>query len=52
MLELKMILSMVFLFCVLLVCWDLQDAKQQFASGMLLVVSLALVLVLQVGAKK
>jgi hypothetical protein len=48
----NMIFSMVFLFCVLLVSWNLQDAGQQFASGLLLVVSLALVFVLQVGAKR
>ena len=45
----KMILSMVFLFSVLLVSWNLQDAGQQFAGALLLVVSLALAFVLQVG---
>lgn len=45
----KMSLSMVFLFCVLLVSWNLQDAGQQLAGALLLVVSLALVFVLQVG---
>jgi hypothetical protein len=44
--------SMVFLFAVLLVCWDLQDAGQQLAGAVLVVVSLALVFVLQVGAKR
>jgi hypothetical protein len=48
----KMILSMVFLFSVLLVSWNLQDAGQQFAGALLLVVSLALAFVLQVGAKR
>lgn len=48
----KMTLSMVFLFCVLLVCWNLQDAGQQFAGALLLVVSLALAFVLQVGDQK
>jgi hypothetical protein len=48
----KMTLSMVFLFCVLLVSWNLQDAGQQFAGALLLVVSLALAFVLQVGAKR
>jgi hypothetical protein len=46
------VLSMVFLFAVLLVCWSLQDAGQQFAGALLLVVSLALVFVLQVGVKR
>jgi hypothetical protein len=50
--ELKMIFSMVFLFAVLLVSWSLQDAGLQFAGALLLVVSLALVFVLQVGAKR
>lgn len=45
----KMSLSMVFLFCVLLVSWNLQDAGQQLAGALLLVVSLALAFVLQVG---
>ena len=48
----KMSLSMVFLFCVLLVSWSLQDAGQQFAGALLLVVSLALCFVLQVGDNK
>ena len=48
----KMTLSMVFLFCVLLVSWNLQDAGQQFAGALLLVVSLALAFVLQVGDNK
>ena len=48
----KMTLSMVFLFCVLLVSWNLQDAGQQFEGALLLVVSLALAFVLQVGAKR
>jgi hypothetical protein len=48
----KMTLSMVFLFSVLLVCWDLQDAGQQLAGALLLVVSLALCFVLQVGDNK
>jgi hypothetical protein len=48
----KMALTMVFLFSVLLVCWDLQDAGQQLAAGLLLVVSLALCFVLQVGDQK
>jgi hypothetical protein len=48
----KMTLSMVFLFSVLLVCWDLQDAGQQLAGALLLVVSLALCFVLQVGDQK
>lgn len=43
------LLSMVFLFSVLLVSWNLQDAGQQFAGALLLVVSLALAFVLQVG---
>lgn len=45
----KIILSMAFLFCVLLVSWNLQDAGQAFAGALLLVVSLALAFVLQVG---
>lgn len=48
----KTILSMVFLFSVLLVAWNLQDAGQQFAGALLLVVSLALVFVLQIGDNK
>jgi hypothetical protein len=48
----KMILSMVFLFSVLLVCWSLQDAGQQLAGALLLVVSLALCFVLQVRDQK
>ena len=48
----KMTLSMVFLFCVLLVSWNLQDAGQQFAGALLLVVSLALAFVLQVRDNK
>ena len=48
----KMTLSMVFLFCVLLVSWNLQDAGQQLAGALLLVVSLALAFVLQVGDNK
>lgn len=48
----KMILSMMFLFAVLLVSWSLQDAGQQFAGALLLVVSLALCFVLQVGDNK
>jgi hypothetical protein len=48
----KMILSMVFLFSVLLVCWGLQDAGQQLAGAVLMVISLALVFVLQVGDNK
>lgn len=48
----KMILSMVFLFSVLLVSWNLQDAGQHFAGALLLVVSLALAFVLQVGDNK
>jgi hypothetical protein len=52
MLELKMVLSMVFLFAVLLVSWHLQDAGQQFAGALLFIVSLALVFVLQVGEGK
>ena len=46
------LLSMVFLFSVLLVCWSLQDAGQQLAGALLLVVSLALCFVLQVGDNK
>jgi hypothetical protein len=46
------VLSMVFLFSVLLVCWGLQDAGQQFEGALLLVVSLALAFVLQVGGNK
>jgi hypothetical protein len=46
------VLSMVFLFCVLLVSWSLQDAGQQFEGALLLVVSLALAFVLQVGDNK
>ena len=48
----NMVLNMVFLFAVLLVCWSLQDAGQQFAGALLLVVSLALCFVLQVGDNK
>jgi hypothetical protein len=44
--------SMLFLFAVLLVCWNLQDAGQQLAGALLLVVSLALCFVLQVGDNK
>ena len=44
----KTILNMVFLFSVLLVSWNLQDAGQQLAGALLLVVSLALCFVLQV----
>ena len=47
-----MILSMVFLFSVLLVCWDLQDAGQQLAGAVLMVVSLAFAFVLQLGDSK
>ena len=46
------LLSMVFLFSVLLVCWSLQDAGQELAGALLLVVSLALCFVLQVGDNK
>lgn len=48
----KMILSMAFLFFVLTIAWNLQDAGQQFAGALLLVVSLALAFVLQVGDNK
>ena len=48
----KMILSMVFLFGVLLIAWNLQDAGQQLAGALLLVVSLGLAFVLQVGDNK
>jgi hypothetical protein len=44
--------SMVFLFAVLLVCWSLQDAGQQLAGAVLMVISLALVFVLQVADTK
>jgi hypothetical protein len=48
----KMIFSMAFLFSVLLVCCNLQDAGQQFAGALLLVVSMALAFVLQLGDAK
>jgi hypothetical protein len=48
----KMIFSMVFMFGVLLTAWNLQDAGQQLAGALLFVVSLALVFVLQVVAKR
>jgi FtsH-binding integral membrane protein len=48
----KMTLSMVFLFGVLLIAWNLQDAGQQLAGAVLMVVSLALCFVLQVGDNK
>jgi hypothetical protein len=48
----NMIFSMLFLFAVLLVSWNLQDAGQQFAGALLLVLSLALAFVLQVGDNK
>jgi hypothetical protein len=44
--------SMVFLFSVLLISWNLQDAGQHLAGAVLLVVSLALAFVLQVADKK
>jgi hypothetical protein len=43
----KMALSMVFLFSVLLVCWNLQDSGQPMAGALLLVVSLALSFLIQ-----
>ena len=49
----KLLLNMVFLFCVLLVVWNLQDNGQQTAGALLLLVSLALAFVLQMeGADK
>jgi len=48
----KIILSMVFLFFILSIAWNLQDAGQQFAGALLLVVSLALAFVLQIGDAK
>lgn len=49
---LRLFLSMGFLFFVLTVAWNLQDAGQQFAGALLLVISLALAFVLQVGDSK
>jgi hypothetical protein len=48
----KMILTMVFLFGVLLIAWNLQDAGQQFAGAVLMVVSLAFAFVLQLEGKR
>ena len=48
----KMILSMVFLFGVLLIAWNLQDAGQQLAGAVLMVVSLAFAFVLQLEGNK
>lgn len=44
----KLILNMVFLFCVLLVAWDLQDNGQAMAGALLLIVSLALSFLIQI----
>jgi hypothetical protein len=44
----KAILNMLFLFCALLVAWNLQDNGQQTAGALLLVVSLALAFVIQI----
>jgi hypothetical protein len=44
----KTILNMVFLFAVLLVCWNLQDSGQNTAAALLLLVSMALAFVIQI----
>ena len=44
----KLSLNMVFLFCILLVAWNLQDSGQAIAGALLLVVSLALSFLIQV----
>lgn len=49
---LKLILNMVFLTCVLLVAWNLQDNGQHTAGALLLLVSLALAFVLQIEKGK
>lgn len=48
----KIIFSMVFMFFILSIAWNLQDAGQQLAGALLFVVSLALVFILQVVAKR
>jgi hypothetical protein len=44
----KAILNMLFLFCALLVAWNLQDNGQNTAAAFLLLVSLALAFVVQI----
>ncbi len=44
----KLILNMVFLFCILLVAWNLQDSGQPMEGALLLVVSLALSFLIQI----
>jgi phosphotransferase system glucose/maltose/N-acetylglucosamine-specific IIC component len=44
----KAILNMLFLFCALLVAWNLQDNGQNTAAAFLLLVSLALAFVIQI----
>jgi hypothetical protein len=48
----NLILGMVFMSFILSISWSLQDAGQQLAGALLFVVSLALVFVLQVVAKR
>ena len=47
----KLSLNMVFLFCILLVSWNLQDNGQPMAGALLLVVSLALSFLIQIEKK-
>ena len=48
----KMTLTMFFLFGVLLIAWNLQDAGQQLAGAVLMVISLAFAFVLQLEGKR
>jgi hypothetical protein len=44
----KLSLNMVFLFCILLVAWNLQDNGQGMAGALLVIVSLALSFLIQI----
>jgi fatty-acid desaturase len=44
----KLSLNMVFLFCTLLVAWNLQDSGQPMAGALLVIVSLALSFLIQI----
>ena len=44
----RLILNMVFMFCILLVAWDLQDNGQGMAGALLLIVSLVLSFLIQI----
>jgi hypothetical protein len=46
--KMKLTLNMVFLFCILLVAWNLQDNGQGTAGALLLIVSLALSFLIQI----